>query len=250
MTSSPTTAFAVTPASAYRNRLLGALATDDLAALEPHLESVPLPLHTVLLQPNEPIEHVHFLESGLASDVAMTGDKPVECGLIGHDGLVGCPILLGTDRGIHESLMQVGGEGFRIQSGVLQRLLDEHATLRHFLLKAMHVFAAQTAQTAACNARHSIEVRLARWLLMAHDRMTDDLVPLTHDYLAVMLGVRRAGVTVALHQLEGEGLVRAGRGQILIKDRRRLEVRACACYDIVRRETDRVLGLRLRRSPA
>jgi CRP-like cAMP-binding protein len=230
------------PGGSFVNRLLAALDAPDLERLRPHLEPIDLPLGTVLLRPHEPIEHVYFLESGLSSDVAMTeSERPVECGLAGFEGLVGVPILLGTDRGIHESIMQVGGHGHRIASAELRRAMDESASLRNVLLRFAHLFTSQSAQTAACNARHSIEQRLARWLLLAHDRMSDDKVPLTHEYLALMLGVRRAGVTVALHDLEGEKLIRAGRGLITITDRPRLEARSCPCYRIVRREWERVL---------
>lgn len=226
----------------FKNRLLAALEAHDLARLKPHLEAVPLPQGTVLLRPNQPIEYVYFLESGLSSDIAMTGEeRPVECGLAGYDGLVGVPVLLGTDRGIHESLMQVGGHGHRIAAAEIARAMDESPSLRRVLLRFAHVFTSQAAQSAACNARHSIERRLAKWLLLSHDRMLDDRVPLTHEYLALMLGVRRAGVTVALHELEGEKLVRAARGQITVIDRARLEARSCACYGIVRREAERIL---------
>jgi CRP-like cAMP-binding protein len=225
------------------NRLLAALEPHDLERLRPHLEAVQLPTGTVLLRPHEPIAFVHFLEAGLSSDVAVTGhDRPVECGLAGYEGLVGLPILLGTDRGIHESVMQVGGHGHRIASAELRRAMEESPSLRRLLLNFAHVFTSLSAQTAACNARHSIERRLARWLLLAHDRMADDRVPLTHEYLALMLGVRRAGVTVALHELEGGKLVRAGRGLITITDRPGLEARSCGCYGIVVREAERVLG--------
>jgi CRP-like cAMP-binding protein len=230
-------------AASYGNLLLRALAPADLDLLRPGLEPVDLPLDTVLFRPREPIRFVHFLEAGLASDVAMTGkDRPVECGLIGVDGFVGMPVVLGTDRGIHESVMQIGGHGFRIETEALQSAIERSASLRGHLLRYAHAFMSQTAQSAACNARHAIEQRLARWLLMARDRMPDDRVPLTHEYLAVMLGVRRAGVTVALHALEGERLVRGGRGHVTILDRRGLEARTCACYGLVKREFERVLG--------
>jgi CRP-like cAMP-binding protein len=229
------------PAPRFANRLLAALDPRDLEQLLPHLEPVELPLGTVLFLPHEPIEHVYFLESGLSSDVAMTEDRPVECGLAGCEGLVGVPVVLGTDRGIHESVMQVAGRGHRIAAEALRRAMDESTALRNLLLRFTHVFTSQTAQTAACNARHSIERRLARWLLMTHDRMPDDRVPLTHEYLALMLGVRRAGVTVALHELEGEKLIRAGRGVITVADRPKLEARSCTCYSIVRSESERVL---------
>lgn len=231
------------PSASSGNLLLAALAPSDRELLGPHLEAMPLPLSMVLLQPHAPIEHVYFLTAGLASDVAMTGeDRPVECGLIGVDGLVGLPIVLGTDRGVHESLMQIDGHGYRIRSDALQRALEESAGLRRVLLNYAHAFMAQTGQSAACNARHGIEQRLARWLMMAHDRMPDDRVPLTHDYLALMLGVRRAGVTVALHELEGERLVRGGRGHITVLDRPRLERKSCVCYGLVKQEFERVLG--------
>ena len=227
----------------FKNRLLAALEPHDRERLGPHLEPVQLPQGTVLLCPHEPIPYVHFLEAGLSSDVAVTGhDRPVECGLAGCEGLVGLPVLLGTDRGIHESVMQVGGHGYRIASAELRRAMEESPSLRRLLLNFAHVFTCLSSQTAACNARHSIEQRLARWLLLSHDRMSDDKVPLTHEYLALMLGVRRAGVTVALHELEGEKLVRAGRGLITITDRPGLEARACGCYRVVEREAERVLG--------
>ena len=235
----------VSPASAppFKNRLLAALEPHDLYRLAPHLEKIDLPQGTVLLRPNEPIAHVYFLEAGLSSDVAVTGhDRPVECGLAGCEGLVGLPVVLGTDRGIHESVMQVGGHGRRIASAELRRAIEESPSLRRLLLNFAHVFTSLSAQTAACNARHSIEQRLVRWLLLAHDRMSDDRVPLTHESLALMLGVRRAGVTVALHEIEGEKLVRAGRGLITVMDRPGLEARACGCYRVVEREAERVLG--------
>jgi CRP-like cAMP-binding protein len=238
----------VDPASAsppFKNRLLAALEPHDRERLMPHLEPMQLPLGMVVLRPNEPIQDVYFLEAGLSSDVAVTGhDRPVECGLAGCEGLVGLPVVLGTDRGIHESLMQVGGHGHRIAAAELRRAMEESPSLRRLLLNFAHIFTCLSAQTAACNARHSIEQRLARWLLLAHDRMSDDRVPLTHESLALMLGVRRAGVTVALHELEGEKLVRAGRGLITVTDRPGLEARACGCYRVVEQEAERVMGSR------
>jgi CRP-like cAMP-binding protein len=219
------------------------IAPEDLERLQPHLEPVDLPQGTVLLRPHEPILHVYFLDAGLSSDVAMAGgDRPVECGLAGFDGIVGLPVVLGTDRGIHESLMQVGGHGHRIAAAELRQAMDGSASLRRVLLNFAHVFTCLSAQTAACNARHGIAQRLARWLLLSHDRMADDRVPLTHEYLALMLGVRRAGVTVALHELEGEKLIQAQRGLITITNRRGLEARSCGCYGIVTNEVERVLG--------
>jgi CRP-like cAMP-binding protein len=239
------------PRGSFSNLLLSALAPEDLHRLRPHLDPVDLPQGSVLLQPHEPIPYVYFLEAGLCSDVAMAeGERPVECGLAGFEGLVGLPVVFGTDRGIHESLMQVGGHGHRIASAELRQAMEESPSLRHLLLNFAHVFTCLAAQTAACNARHVIEQRLARWLLLSHDRMADDRVPLTHEYLALMLGIRRAGVTTALHELEGEKLIRAGRGQITVINRAGLEARSCGCYAIVTEEAKRVLGAAGRRSEA
>jgi CRP-like cAMP-binding protein len=231
------------PPRPFANRLLAALAAEDFDRLQPHFERVDLPHGTVLLRPREPIPFVYFLEAGLSSAVAVGGDRrPAECGLAGFEGLIGLPVVLGTDRGIHESRMQVAGHGYRIPASVLQRAIEESASLRRLLLSFAHVFTSQSAQTAACNARHAIEQRLARWLLLSHDRMTSDWVPLTHEDLALMLGVRRAGVTVATHVLEGEELIRASRRQIKVVDRAGLEARSCGCYRIVTDEAERVLG--------
>ena len=232
------------PPGPFANLLLSALAPEDLDRLRPHLDPVDLPQGSVLLQPHEPIPYVYFLEAGLCSDVAMAdGDRPVECGLAGFEGLIGLPVVFGTDQGIHESLMQVGGHGHRIASAELRRAMQESSpSLRRLLLNFAHVFTCLAAQSAACNARHVVEQRLARWLLLSHDRMVDDRVPVTHEYLALMLGIRRAGVTTALHELEGEKLIRTSRGQITVTDRAGLEARSCGCYAIVSQEAKRVLG--------
>jgi hypothetical protein len=196
------------------------------------------------MSPGEPIPFVYFLEAGLGSDIALAGedDRPVECGMIGREGLIGMPVVLETNQGIHASEMQVAGYGLRVESVHLKRAMHQSATLRAAMLRYAHYFISHTAQTAACNARHGLTQRLARWLLMSHDRLEGDLVPLTHEYLSIMLGVRRAGVTQATHLLEGERLLKAVRGQITILDRPGLERASCACYGIVRRELDRVFG--------
>jgi CRP-like cAMP-binding protein len=224
------------------NWLLASLSEQDRAILAPHLEPVPLPLGSRLISPGEPIEYVYFLDSGLGSDIALSGedDKPVECGMVGREGLIGMPVILRSDHGVHAAEMQIAGHGFRIPSQELSRAMDQSASLRNALLRYGNYFMSHTAQTAACNARHSLSQRLARWLLMSHDRLDGDDVPLTHEYLSIMLGVRRAGVTQALHILEGERLIKAVRGQIKVVDRSGLEQASCACYGIVRRELDRL----------
>lgn len=230
-------------AASYRNLLLSTLSAEDLGLLQPHLEPVSLPTGHAVLEPGRPIEHVHFLETGLSSDVAMAGpDHPVECGMVGREGLVGLPVILGTDRGAHSSFMQVGGFGLRIGREALWHAMDESISLRRLLLNFAHVFTTATAQSAACNALHKLNQRLGRWLLMAHDRMEDDRVPLTHEYLSLMLGVRRSGVTVALRACQESGIIDQSRGVIIIKDRANLERMACACYGIIRSEAEWVFG--------
>lgn len=249
---SPNARFMVQPPQlvSSRNLLLGALRPEDLDLLRPHLEAVSLPAGQVVLEPGKPIEHVVFLESGLSSDVAMAGeDRPVECGMVGRDGLVGAPVILGTDRGPHSSFMQVGGHGLRIARDELWRAMEQSVSLRRVLLNFIHVFMAHTAQSAACNARHTLDQRLARWLLLAHDRMEDDRIPLTHEYLSLMLGVRRSGVTVALGAAEAAGTIRRNRGVITVADREKLERSACPCYGIVRAESERVFGTSPRSGP-
>ena len=232
------------------NLLLAALSAGDRELLRPHLEPVSLDFGHVLLEPHRPIEHVVFLESGLSSDVATTGEgRPVECGLVGREGLVGVPVVLGTDRGVHSSFMQVGGRGLRIPREELWRAMEQSASLRRLLLNFAHVFMTHTAQSAACNARHKMDQRLARWLLLSHDRLEDDVVPLTHDYLALMLGVRRAGVTVELNAFEEAGMISRQRGEITIADREKLKHKSCPCYGIVRDEFERVLGSHARLNP-
>jgi CRP-like cAMP-binding protein len=230
------------------NWLLAALSSADRELLKPHLHPVTLPLGKRLIAPGEPIEFVYFLEAGLGSDIAVVGEgeRPVECGLVGREGLIGMPVVLGTDRGVHASEIQVAGGGLRIASSDLGRAMDRSASLRATLFGYVHYFMSHTAQTAACNARHSLSQRLARWLLMSHDRLVGDVVPLTHDYLSIMLGVRRAGVTQAIHVLEGDKLIKAVRGQITVLNRAGLEKACCACYGIVNRELDRVVGSMVR----
>jgi CRP-like cAMP-binding protein len=216
--------------------------------LQTHLEAVTLPLGERLVSPGMTIEFVYFLGAGLGSDIAMAGEgeRPVECGMIGREGLVGLPIVLDTDRGVHASEIQVAGHGLRIPSADLRRAMEKSASLGAVLLCYSHYFLSHTAQTAACNARHSLSERLSRRLLMAHDRLQGDILPLTHDYLSIMLGVRRASVTQATHVLEGMRVIKAVRGQITVLDREGLEGTSCACYRIIRGEVDRVIAPMIR----
>ena len=217
----------VSPSSNFRkNQLLAALSNADLALLQPHLESVELEVRKVLESPNKPIKHSYFIERGLASIVAGNSHKRLEVGLIGPEGMTGLPIVLGNDRSPHENFIQVAGEGSRIPADKLREAMRQSRSLEKAFLKFAHSFLNQTANTAFSNGTATLEERLARWLLMAHDR----LGRLTHEFLSLMLGVRRAGVTVALNYLEHRGVIRLSRSKIVITDRKGLKASANGTY--------------------
>jgi CRP-like cAMP-binding protein len=235
------------PAQAsVRNRLLAALSPADFSLLEPQLEPVPLPVRTCLAEPNRPIEHVYFLEQGIASVVASTPQgRRIEVGIIGREGLTGLPVLLGTDRTPHACFVQTAGSGWRIRADDLRRAMAASAALHQHLLRFVQAFMVQMGQTALANACHVIEQRLARWLLMCHDRVDGDDLATTHEFLSLMLSVRRAGVTVALQALEERGLISTKRGQIAVLDRARLEAVAGDSYGLCEAEYERLIGLPL-----
>ena len=180
--------------------------------------------------PNKPIKHSYFIERGLASIVAGNSHKRLEVGLIGSEGMTGLPIVLGNDRSPHENFIQVAGEGSRIPADKLREAMRQSRSLEKAFLRFAHSFMNQTANTAFSNGTATLEERLARWLLMANDRLDGDEIPLTHEFLSLMLGVRRAGVTVALNYLEHRGIIRLSRGQIVITDRKGLKASANGTY--------------------
>jgi len=185
----------------FKNRILSKLSADNLALLKPDLEPVELPLRRVLETPDQPITHSYFIEYGLASIIASNKNKKLEVGLIGCEGVTGLPIILGNDRSPNETFMQVAGHGVRVPAQKLREAIAQSRSLELGLLAFAHSFLNQTANTALSNGTATLEERLARWLLMASDRLRGDEVPLTHEFLSLMLGVRRAGVTVALNYL-------------------------------------------------
>ena len=231
-------------APASRNRLLAALPPEDLERLRPALLPVELPLRQTLEVPGEPVAAVHFPETGWASMLATLEDgDAAEVGVIGYEGMIGLPVLLGADRDDIEAMVQCPGTALRIEAAAFREELERTPAFRDLLLRYALVHHGQVARTAACNGRHHTEERLARWLLIAHDRAEVDDLPMTHELLSMMLGVRRAGVTVAAGALQRAGLIRYERGRIQITDRPGLEAAACECYGIARRAQDRLLGL-------
>ena len=218
------------PSISAKNRILSRLSDDDAALLTPDLEPVELALRQVLETPDKPIQHAYFIEYGLASIIAANGHKRLEVGLIGCDGMTGLPIVLGNDRSPNETFMQVPGNGQRIAADKLREAISQSRSLERALLSFAHSFLNQTANTALSNGTATLEERLARWLLMANDRLKGNEVPLTHEFLSLMLGVRRAGVTVALHYLEQRAVISLARKQIVITDRRGLKAAANGTY--------------------
>lgn len=204
------------------NLILSRISRDDLALLQPCLEPVDLPLRKVLAQANRPIKAVYFPESGFASVVVNTG-KPIEVGLIGREGMTGLPVVFGGDRNDNETYMQAAGQGRCMRANGLRNAIEKSRTLHNALLRYALAFLNQTTRTAVANGRSKIEERLARWLLMAQDRLGSPELPLTHEFLAMMLSVRRPGVTVAVQHLEREGVIAKRRGRIVICNREKLE---------------------------
>ena len=229
--------------SPSRNRLLSVLSDDDFASLQPHLQHVALPLLQDLERPNRRIERVYFMEAGIASIVAVQSDGTrVEVGLIGREGMSGIAVALGGDQSPHSTYIQVAGEGQRIAANELRNAMNASQALHSLLLKFAQVFMVQTAHTAVANARAHIDQRLARWILMAHDRTGDEAIPLTHEFLSLMLGVRRAGVTEALQTLKRQKLIDTGRNQIVVRNRKGIERKAGGSYGAPEKEYRRLIG--------
>ena len=190
----------------HQNLILSRLSRADFQLIEPHLEPANLPLLKVLERSGKPIKAIYFPDSGFASVVANGDSKhPIEVGLIGREGMTGLPVVLGGDRNDNETYMQAAGSGQCLPTSRLREAIKQSANLHHALLRYAHAFLNQTTRTAVANGRAKIEERLARWLLMAADRLDNGELPLTHEFLSMMLGVRRPGVTVAIQELERTG---------------------------------------------
>ncbi|HEY2376107.1 MAG TPA: Crp/Fnr family transcriptional regulator [Gemmatimonadaceae bacterium] len=219
----------------WRNSLLSALDAEEYSELLEDAEKVDLKLRTVLYEANGPITHVLFLIRGVASIIAPVGDgTSVEVGTVGSEGFVGLPLLFGVDREPAKAIIQVADGGVRVTAAAFQKAVADSAALRGLFLRYAQSYMSQVSQSSACNRAHSIEERCARWLLMTHDRVAADEFPLTHEFLSLMLGVRRAGVTVAASMLQKAGLIEYTHGRVKIIDREGLEEAACACYQIIR----------------
>ena len=227
------------PAKVYKNRVLAALPKAELNRLTPYLSPVTLPVRTQLMDGHA--EHAYFMEEGLASVVlTLAGGETVEVGIIGIDGVVGLPIILGAGTVPGETFIQVAGSGYRIEAPRLKAEFERDGQLRSHLQKYVQAYLIQSAQNAACNRLHTISERLARWILTCYDRVQTDRMPLTHEFLGQMLGSPRTTVTLAAGTLHEAGLIDYSRGHVTIKKREELEQVACECYRTVRDEYHRL----------
>ncbi len=225
------------------NRLLSALADDDQRLVEPHLTAVPLAERQVLETAGEPVESVYFPEAGIVSVVANgKGNREIEVGIIGREGMTGVSAVLGADYPTNVTYVQVAGHGQRISAAKLTNLMDRSPSLRRLLLRAVNVFISHISRTAFANGREKMEARLARWLLMAQDRLDGNEVPLTHEFLSIMLGTARPGVTVVLEALERKSLITLKRKRIVIENRRGLEKVSNGSYGVAEAEMERLLA--------
>jgi CRP-like cAMP-binding protein len=225
----------------YKNRILAALSKAEIARLAPHLSPLTMPKGKALINPDEESAYAYFLESGLASVVIeMSNGNTVETSVIGNEGLVGIPGVLGTRSSPARTFIQIPGAGYRIKTVRVQEEFEKAGTLRKLINRYVQANLIQTAQTAACNRLHDIEQRLARWLLICHDRMESNTFTITHEFLGHMLGTPRSTVTLAAGILHRAGLLDYSRGKVNIRDRAGLEQAACECYHTIRKEFDRL----------
>lgn len=225
------------------NRLLDALPDEEFERLRPDLEPASLGLNDVLIEPNEPIGHVWFPVDSMCSVVATMADgQQVEVGTIGNEGMVGLPVFLGRNSVPLSTFCQVPGEAVKMRSEALRTEVKPGDKLHNLLQRFTEATFIFASQSSACNRLHSVEQRASRWLLHTHDRLGSDEFLLTQEFLAQMLGVRRASVSKVASELQREGLVSYARGKITVTDRTGLEGKTCECYAIIREEFDRLPG--------
>jgi CRP-like cAMP-binding protein len=223
------------------NRLMAALPEPDLTLLRAHLETVPLRQGQNLYTKDAPINHVYFVLHGVISLVAPLKDEPdVEIATVGPEGVVGLPVFLGAERPIGNATVQIPGEAERIKAEEFRSVVDQSPALNRILLRYTLALMNFIAQNAACNRVHSIEERCARWLLSTQDRVHEKTFPLTQEFLALMLGVRRPSVSKTAGILAKAGLISYVRGRITILNRAGLEAASCECYRVIRHEFDQL----------
>ncbi|HEV7472449.1 MAG TPA: Crp/Fnr family transcriptional regulator [Pyrinomonadaceae bacterium] len=224
---------------AIPNLLLAALPKKDYQALQGHLEEIPLVFEEFLYRPGVPIGDVYFPNSGVVSLLAGINDHAtLEVGLVGNEGMVGLSAFLGVEFSMNRAVVQGAGFAMKMKATALRKQCNNGGALPRLLQRYAHSVLTQISQSAVCNQFHSVDARLARWLLMTHDRMGDDEFQLTQEFLSNMLGVRREGVSKAAGKLQKRKLIRYSRGRLKVLDRPGLEATSCGCYEIIRSESN------------
>jgi CRP-like cAMP-binding protein len=225
------------------NRLLAALPPREYARLLPYLEPVTLTFRTVLHEPGEARKEVYFPENGVISLInPLAENNGIEVGIVGREGMTGLSVFLDGQRSPFRDVVQIPGDALRLPAAEFHRCVTRNSALHGLLLRYTHVFLTQLSQSIACNTHHPVSQRLCRWLLAVHDRAEANAFPLTHEFLAAMLGVRRATVSEAAQTLRVAGLIRYGAGRLTVLDRRGLDAMACSCHRLVQQELARVFG--------
>ena len=225
------------------NLILAALPREDYERIAEHLEPIQMPQGQILYRTDQRIEHVYFPLKSMVSLVSQMSDgSSIEVGVTGFEGMVGLPILLGVDRSPHECMVQIPDGAMRMTAEAMRSEFKRGGAMQDLMLRYTQSLLLMTSQVAACNRAHTVGERLARWLMMSYDRCPLDVLPLTQEFLAMMLGTRRAGVTEAAVILQAAGVINYRRGQITITDKDGLVETACECYSIVKAEFDRLPG--------
>jgi CRP-like cAMP-binding protein len=228
-----------------QNHLLASLPEADFKSLQPHLQLVKLELGQSLYESGDSLAHVYFPTSGIISLLYVTekGDS-AELAVVGCEGMIGVSLFMGGETTPNRAVVQAACEAYKLPSRELKAKFAEGGAFQLLMLKFTQALITQVSQTAVCNLHHTIEEQLCRWLLLSLDRLPGNELLMTQELIANMLGVRRQGVTEAAKKLEKRGIITYARGLITVKDRRALEAAACECYDVVKRETDRLLPMR------
>jgi CRP-like cAMP-binding protein len=228
--------------SPKQNRLLAALPAEDLLRLLPHLERVLLPLGAVIYESGGEQAHVYFPASGIVSLLYVMKDGvATEIAVVGNEGVVSIALFMGGQTTPSRAVVQSAGSAWRVEAAAIKAEFARGGALQRLLLRYTQALITQMTQTAVCNRHHLLEQQLCRWLLLSLDRLPSNQLVMTQQLIANMLGVRREGVTEAAGRLQADGLIDYSRGRINVLDRARLEKRACECYAVVRRESDRLL---------
>jgi CRP-like cAMP-binding protein len=227
-----------------RNKVLLAMPDNEYKLMRPDLKYIDLPHHLSLHEPTQNIKFVYFPNRGMVSQVVVTKDgRTVEVGVVGKEGYVGAGLAAGLSRSSVREVIQIAGDGFRILGNALERILRSAPELQVILNRHTGLQGMQVAQTAACNRLHDIQQRLSRWLLMTQDRIDAGVLPITHDFIATMMGTDRSTVSMAASVLQKKGIIEYIRGTVKILNRRKLETSACECYDVIQQFEDDI-GLR------